>query len=308
VFSWEGARRRSRSISATARHHHYTAPAARGELEYGPDQAERRGLAGEAGDHLHSPPDLDEAAVEQVGAADPLAVEGGKRRWQARASRSRSITAIAGRVGAPVVGCEREQPRPRVCGGGRLVEDQSLPDRRMPTWSVRWIPSTRASASSTVGHGAPLSNGDLPAIQSGAVSPLPPFAIGAAHFQHRPRPAPRPEGFPRPRLSGPVRRLSIRIHRLRGFHHWFTSDYADPPCLPRTRDPDGSHAPRRCQGCSRPHLPLRDQAAPRFTRPLRQPGGGVLHPLNRQRLVAHDLVEEAVDEVCSSMRLPHQAR
>jgi len=50
------------------------APAAAGELEHGPDQAERRGLAGEAADHLRPPPDPDEGALEQVGAARLLAV------------------------------------------------------------------------------------------------------------------------------------------------------------------------------------------------------------------------------------------
>ena len=43
--------------------------------------------------------------------------------------------------------------------------------------------------------------------------------------------------------------------------------------------PSGSADPsRRCRGCSHPHPQLRDQAAPSFTRPLRQPGGGVSHP------------------------------
>ena len=40
----------------------------------------------------------------------------------------------------------------------------------------------------------------------------------------------------------------------------------------------GPCASRRCQGCSRPHPQLRGQAALSFTGPLRQPGGGALHP------------------------------
>src|SRR6266542_6213045 len=54
--------------------HRHAAPAAAGELEHGPDEAERRGLAREAADHLRPPPDLDEGALEQVRAPDPLAV------------------------------------------------------------------------------------------------------------------------------------------------------------------------------------------------------------------------------------------
>src|SRR5439155_2130854 len=41
---------------ATARGHDDAAPAARGEFEHGPDQAEGGGLAGEAADHLRAPP------------------------------------------------------------------------------------------------------------------------------------------------------------------------------------------------------------------------------------------------------------
>src|SRR5215208_7283843 len=59
-----------------SRAHHDAAPAAAGELEHGPDQAERAGLAGEAADHLGAAADLDEGALEQVRAADPLAVLG----------------------------------------------------------------------------------------------------------------------------------------------------------------------------------------------------------------------------------------
>jgi hypothetical protein len=43
--------------------------------------------------------------------------------------------------------------------------------------SLRWIPSTRSAASSGVGHGAPLFNDDLLAFQTGAASPLSPFAM-----------------------------------------------------------------------------------------------------------------------------------
>jgi hypothetical protein len=48
-----------------------------GEFEHGPDQAQGAGLAGEAADRLGAAADLDEGALEQVGAADPLAVLGG---------------------------------------------------------------------------------------------------------------------------------------------------------------------------------------------------------------------------------------
>jgi hypothetical protein len=42
---------------------------------------------------------------------------------------------------------------------------------------LRWIPSTRAWAASGPGHGAALFNADLPAFQTDAASPLPPFAM-----------------------------------------------------------------------------------------------------------------------------------
>ena len=43
--------------------------------------------------------------------------------------------------------------------------------------SLRWIPSTRTSATSGVGHDAPVFTGDLLAFQTGAASPLLPFAM-----------------------------------------------------------------------------------------------------------------------------------
>jgi hypothetical protein len=42
---------------------------------------------------------------------------------------------------------------------------------------LRWIPSTRSSAVSGVGHGAPVFTGDLLAFQTGAASPLLAFAM-----------------------------------------------------------------------------------------------------------------------------------
>src|SRR5207247_9844906 len=58
--------------------HDDAAPAARGEFEHGPDQAECRRLAGEAADDLRPPPDFDERALEQIRRADPLAVRDGE--------------------------------------------------------------------------------------------------------------------------------------------------------------------------------------------------------------------------------------
>jgi hypothetical protein len=75
--------------------HDDAAPAAAGEFEHGPDQAQGGGLAGEAADHLGAAADLDEGAFEQVGAADALAVLGGQRRCATRASRLSVMTAIA---------------------------------------------------------------------------------------------------------------------------------------------------------------------------------------------------------------------
>ncbi len=43
--------------------------------------------------------------------------------------------------------------------------------------SLRWISSTRSCATVGTGHGALAFTGDLPAFQSGAASPLPPFAM-----------------------------------------------------------------------------------------------------------------------------------
>src|SRR4051794_3803572 len=82
-------------LGDAARGHDDAAPAAAGELEHGPDQAQGAGFAGEAADHLGAAADLDEGALEQVRAADPLAVLDGQRRCATSASRSRSITAIA---------------------------------------------------------------------------------------------------------------------------------------------------------------------------------------------------------------------
>src|SRR5919198_1013458 len=63
-------------LGDAARGHHDAAPAAAGELEYGPDEAEGAGLAGEAADHLGAAADLDEGAFEKVRGPDPLAVLG----------------------------------------------------------------------------------------------------------------------------------------------------------------------------------------------------------------------------------------
>src|SRR4051795_5703786 len=61
-------------LGDAARGHDDAAPAAAGELEHGPDQAQRAGLAGEAPDHLRAAPNFDEGALEQIRSADPLAV------------------------------------------------------------------------------------------------------------------------------------------------------------------------------------------------------------------------------------------
>ena len=63
-------------LANAARGHDHAAPAAAGELEHGPDEAERAGLAGEAADHLGAAADLDERALEQVRGPDSLAVLG----------------------------------------------------------------------------------------------------------------------------------------------------------------------------------------------------------------------------------------
>ena len=51
-------------LGDAARGHDDPAPAAAGELEHGPDQAQGAGLAGEAADHLGAAADLDEGALE----------------------------------------------------------------------------------------------------------------------------------------------------------------------------------------------------------------------------------------------------
>src|SRR3954447_14614780 len=78
-----------------ARGHDDAAPAAAGELEHGPDQAERAGLAGEAPDHLRAAPNFDEGALEQIRTADAFAMLVGERRYATRASRLSLMTAIA---------------------------------------------------------------------------------------------------------------------------------------------------------------------------------------------------------------------
>ena len=54
--------------------HRDAAPAAAGELQHGPDQRQRAGLAGQAADDLGAAADLDERALQQVRAAGALAV------------------------------------------------------------------------------------------------------------------------------------------------------------------------------------------------------------------------------------------
>ena len=56
------------------RRHRDAAPAAAGELEHGPDQAERRGLDGEAADYLRPSADLNEGALKQIRASCPFTV------------------------------------------------------------------------------------------------------------------------------------------------------------------------------------------------------------------------------------------
>src|ERR1700674_278360 len=56
--------------------HLHPAPAPAGELKDGPDERERRGLAGEAADDLGAPADLHERALEQVRGPDSLSVLG----------------------------------------------------------------------------------------------------------------------------------------------------------------------------------------------------------------------------------------
>ena len=61
-----------------------------------------------------------------------------------------------------------------------------------------------------------------------------------------------------------------------------------PVSLAEPRPSGDADPSRRCQGCSRPHRRLPDQAALSFTRPLRRPGGRGLSPqLDFRRLVAH---------------------
>src|SRR4051812_3032268 len=77
-------------------------------------QAERAGLAGEAADELDAPADLDEGALEQVRAADPLAVLG--RPAQVRDQRVEVALYDGHRrlVGAAVIGDDRLQLPARV--------------------------------------------------------------------------------------------------------------------------------------------------------------------------------------------------
>src|SRR5687767_8173747 len=87
--------------------HDDAAPAAAGEFEDGPDQAERAGLAGEAPDHLGAATDFDEGPLEQIRTAYALAVLG--RPAQVRDER---VVVVGdhghrGRVGRAVVGDDR---------------------------------------------------------------------------------------------------------------------------------------------------------------------------------------------------------
>src|ERR671922_2539186 len=75
--------------------HDDPAPAAACELEHGPDQAQGAGLAGEAADHLGATADLDEGALEQVRAADPVAVLGRPARMRDDRVEVSVMTAIA---------------------------------------------------------------------------------------------------------------------------------------------------------------------------------------------------------------------
>ncbi len=103
--------------------HDDAAAAARGEFEHGPDEGEGGGLAGEAADHLRPPSNLDERPLQEVPAADPLAVCGG----EAQVADERVEVAFdhghRRRVGAPVLAGEREQTGARLRDRGRFVED-----------------------------------------------------------------------------------------------------------------------------------------------------------------------------------------
>jgi hypothetical protein len=67
------------------------------------------------------------------------------------------------------------------------------------------------------------------------------------------------------------------VSALRGFSRWFT--LVAPLRLAGRAGPSGGADPSRpCRGCSRPLPRFRDQAAPSFLGPLRQPEGGVLSP------------------------------
>src|SRR3954447_19806410 len=61
-------------VGGVAWGHDDAAPAAAGEFEHGPDEAEGAGLVGEAADHFGAAAVLDEGAFEQVRGPDPLAV------------------------------------------------------------------------------------------------------------------------------------------------------------------------------------------------------------------------------------------
>jgi hypothetical protein len=68
---------------------------------------------------------------------------------------------------------------------------------------LRWIPSTRTSATFGSGHDASLFNNDLLAFQTDAASPLPPFAIyralpGADYYEGS---APNPDHRRTPRFA-----------------------------------------------------------------------------------------------------------
>src|ERR671914_721171 len=86
--------RTGRSLAAEAfdlgdglRGHDDAAPAAAGELEHGPDQAQGAGLAGEAADHLRAAADLDERAPDPLERIR-LAVDTGQHIIKLAANRS----------------------------------------------------------------------------------------------------------------------------------------------------------------------------------------------------------------------------
>jgi hypothetical protein len=93
------------------------------------DQRQRRGLAGEAADHLGAPAHLDEGALEQVGGPDPLAVLGGPAQVRDQGVEVALDDRHRRRIGGPVVGDDGLESAASLGRRGGLVEH--LPPARL---------------------------------------------------------------------------------------------------------------------------------------------------------------------------------